>query len=44
MGTNHEKIKRALIQHMIGEGYGSCYAYLKTLGAQIRATEFFAFL
>lgn len=29
-------------QHIAGEGFGSCYAYLKSLGAQLSATEFFA--
>jgi GMP synthase-like glutamine amidotransferase len=29
-------------QHIAGEGFGSCYAYLKQKGAQITATEFFA--
>ncbi len=29
-------------QHIAGEGYGSCYKYLKQHQAQITATEFFA--
>ena len=29
-------------QHIAGEGFGSCYEYLKSLNAQITATEFFA--
>lgn len=29
-------------QHIAGEGFGSCYSYLKQKGAQITATEFFA--
>lgn len=29
-------------QHIAGEGFGSCYKYLKSQGAQITATEFFA--
>src|SRR5574344_1687787 len=29
-------------QHIAGEGFGSCYSYLKQMQAQISATEFFA--
>mgnify|MGYP001236397167 FL=1 len=29
-------------QHSAGEGFGSCYDYLKQMGANITATEFFA--
>lgn len=29
-------------QHSAGEGFGSCYDYLKQMGAHITATEFFA--
>lgn len=29
-------------QHIAGEGFGSCYEYLKQLNAKITATEFFA--
>jgi len=29
-------------QHIAGEGFGSCYDYLKSMNAKISATEFFA--
>lgn len=29
-------------QHIAGEGFGSCHDYLKSMGAHISATEFFA--
>ena len=38
-----KKLRVHYFQHMVGEGYGSCYPYLKTLGAEISATQFFAF-
>ena len=31
-------------QHIAGEGFGSCHAYLQAMGAHITATEFFALL
>ncbi len=37
-----KKLKVHYFQHIAGEGFGSCYDYLKTLGAEITATEFFA--
>lgn len=36
------KLKVHYFQHIAQEGFGSCYAYLKALGAEITATEFFA--
>ncbi len=35
-------LKVHYFQHIAGEGFGSCYEYLKQLNAQITATEFFA--
>lgn len=35
-------LKVHYFQHIAGEGFGSCYAYLKQQGAGITATEFFA--
>ena len=35
-------LKVHYFQHIAGEGYGSCYEYLKSIGAEISATEFFA--
>lgn len=35
-------LKVHYFQHIAGEGFGSCYAYLKAMGAEITATEFFA--
>ena len=35
-------LKVHYFQHIAGEGFGSCYAYLKEMNAQITATEFFA--
>lgn len=35
-------LKVHYFQHIAGEGFGSCHDYLKSLGAQISATEFFA--
>ena len=35
-------LKVHYFQHIAGEGFGSCYEYLKQLDAQITATEFFA--
>lgn len=35
-------LKVHYFQHIAGEGFGSCYDYLKSKGAQISATEFFA--
>lgn len=35
-------LKIHYFQHIAGEGFGSCYEYLKAKGAQISATEFFA--
>lgn len=37
-----KKLKVHYFQHIAQEGFGSCYAYLKALGAEITATEFFA--
>lgn len=37
-----KNLKVHYFQHIAGEGFGSCYEYLKSLGAQISATEFFA--
>ncbi len=37
-----KKLKVHYFQHIAGEGFGSCYDYLKALGANITATEFFA--
>ncbi|OTG84842.1 GMP synthase [Acinetobacter sp. ANC 4648] len=37
-----KKLKVHYFQHIAGEGFGSCYAYLKAMGAEISATEFFA--
>lgn len=37
-----KKLKVHYFQHIAQEGFGSCYAYLKALGADITATEFFA--
>jgi GMP synthase-like glutamine amidotransferase len=37
-----KKLKVHYFQHIAGEGFGSCYSYLKEMGAQISATEFFA--
>ena len=36
------KLKVHYFQHIAGEGFGSCYDYLKAMGAEITATEFFA--
>lgn len=36
------QLKVHYFQHIAGEGFGSCYEYLKKLNAQITATEFFA--
>ena len=36
------KLKVHYFQHIVGEGFGSCYEYLKAKGAKISATEFFA--
>lgn len=35
-------LKVHYFQHIAGEGFGSCYEYLKAMGAEITATEFFA--
>ena len=35
-------LKVHYFQHIAGEGFGSCYSYLKEMNAQISATEFFA--
>ena len=35
-------LKVHYFQHIAGEGFGSCYTYLKQQGAVISATEFFA--
>ena len=35
-------LKVHYFQHIAGEGFGSCYDYLKQMNAQITATEFFA--
>ena len=37
-----KKLKVHYFQHIAGEGFGSCYEYLKQQGAEISATEFFA--
>lgn len=37
-----KKLKVHYFQHITGEGFGSCYGYLKSLNAEITATEFFA--
>lgn len=37
-----KSLKVHYFQHIAGEGFGSCYDYLKSLNAQISATEFFA--
>ncbi len=37
-----KKLKVHYFLHIAGEGFGSCYEYLKSLGAEISATEFFA--
>lgn len=37
-----KKLKVHYFLHIAGEGFGSCYGYLKSLGAEISATEFFA--
>ena len=37
-----KKLKVHYFQHIAGEGFGSCYDYLKAMGAEITATEFFA--
>lgn len=37
-----KKLKVHYFQHIVGEGFGSCYEYLKAKGAKITATEFFA--
>ena len=37
-----KNLKVHYFQHIAGEGFGSCEVYLKSLGAQISATEFFA--
>lgn len=37
-----KKLRVHYFQHIAGEGFGSCYAHLKALGAHITATEFFA--
>ena len=36
------QLKVHYFQHIAGEGFGSCYNYLKQLNAHITATEFFA--
>ncbi len=36
------QLKVHYFQHIAGEGFGSCYSFLKARGAQISATEFFA--
>lgn len=35
-------LKVHYFQHITGEGFGSCYGYLRQMNAQITATEFFA--
>ena len=35
-------LKVHYFQHIAGEGFGSCYTYLKQYGAVVSATEFFA--
>lgn len=37
-----KKIRVHYFLHIAGAGFGSCLAYLKSLGAEITATEFFA--
>ena len=37
-----KRLKVHYFQHIAGEGFGSCYEYLKSIGAEISATEFFA--
>lgn len=37
-----KNLKVHYFQHIAGEGFGSCYDYLKAQGAEITATEFFA--
>ena len=37
-----KNLKVHYFQHIAGEGFGSCYDYLKSQGAEISATEFFA--
>lgn len=37
-----KKLRVHYFQHIAGEGFGSCHDYLKALGAEISATEFFA--
>ena len=37
-----KNLKVHYFQHIAGEGFGSCYEYLKSHGAKITATEFFA--
>ena len=37
-----KNLKVHYFQHIAGEGFGSCYDYLKAKGAQLSATEFFA--
>ncbi|RKG32288.1 type 1 glutamine amidotransferase [Acinetobacter tianfuensis] len=36
------QLKVHYFQHIAGEGFGSCYDYLKSLDAKVSATEFFA--
>ena len=36
------QLKVHYFQHIAGEGFGSCYEYLKGMNAKISATEFFA--
>ena len=36
------QLKVHYFKHIAGEGFGSCYEYLKQLNAEITATEFFA--
>lgn len=42
IGDHMRKLKVHYFQHIAGEGFGSCYEYLKSMGAEITATEFFA--
>ena len=42
IGDHMKTLKVHYFQHIAGEGFGSCYDYLKTMGAEITATEFFA--
>jgi len=42
IGGHMKTLKVHYFQHIAGEGFGSCYDYLKTMGAEITATEFFA--